>query len=163
MYVFLSEEWMLAARQIRERYEPDLPDVTMTVRINQVITDVPFGEGVINAYVDTSDGGLALELGELDEPDAVLMVDYHTAHAMIVEQDPAIVMQSFMAGKIKVQGDMMKLMAMQTAMPSNEFTLQVSEEIKAITIAPEPPAAPAVDTVDEAAGDEDVDEDVDDD
>ena len=143
---------MLAARQIRERYEPDLPDVTMTVRINQVITDVPFGEGVINAYVDTSDGGLALELGELDEPDAVLVVDYHTAHAMIVEQDPAIVMQSFMAGKIKVQGDMMKLMAMQTAMPSNEFTLQVSEEIKAITIAPEPRAV--ADEVDVADGDD---------
>ena len=29
-------------------------------------------------------------------------------------------MQAFMSGKIKVQGDMMKLMAMQTAMPDDE-------------------------------------------
>jgi hypothetical protein len=145
MYVFLSDEWMAAAREIRERYEGDLPEVTMSVRINQVITDVPFGEGTINAYVDTSDGGLVLELGELDQPDAVLVLDYHTAKAMIVDQDPTVAMQSFLAGKIKVQGDMMKLMAMQTAMPSNEFSAKVAAEIQAITADipddPEPDAA----------------------
>ena len=52
---------------------------------------------------------------------------------MIVDQDPTVAMQSFMAGKIKVQGDMMKLMAMQTAMPSNEFSAKVAAEIQAIT------------------------------
>ncbi len=153
MYVFLSDEWMVAAREIRGRYESDLPEVTVTVRINQVITDVPFGEGTIHAYVDTSEGGVTLELGELDEADAVLVVDYHTAHAMIVEQDPAVVMQSFLAGRIKVQGDMMKLMAMQTAMPSNEFSLQVAEEIKAITLEPEPRAVAEPTTDDDSSDD----------
>ena len=38
-----------------------------------------------------------------------------------------------MAGKIKVQGDMMKMMAMQTAIPSNEFTDTIAAEIKSIT------------------------------
>ena len=38
-----------------------------------------------------------------------------------------------MSGKITVQGDMMKLMAMQTAMPTDEASRQISEEIKAIT------------------------------
>ena len=124
---------MTAAHEIRDRYHDDLPEITVSVRINQVITDVPFGDGVVNAYVDTSDGEFHLELGELDEPDAVLMVDYDTAKAMMVDQDPTIVMQSFMAGKIKVQGDMMKLMAMQTAMPANEFSEQVAAEIREIT------------------------------
>lgn len=133
MYAFLSDEWMTAAREIRERYSEQLPEVTMSVRINQVITEVPFGDGTVSAYVDTSDGALVLELGELDEPDAVLMTDYHTARAMIVDQDPTIAMQSFMAGKIKVQGDMMKLMAMQTSMPANEFSEQLAAEIQAIT------------------------------
>ena len=155
MYVFLSDEWMDAAREIRQRYESDLPEITMTVRINQVITDVPFGEGTVNAYVDTSDGDLTLELGELDEPDAVLMVDYHTAHAMLIERDPAIVMQSFMAGKIRVQGDMMKIMAMQTTMPTNEFSERVAAEIQAITLEPEPPAADEADEVVDDAGDGD--------
>ena len=73
------------------------------------------------------------DLGELDEPDAVMMTDYETARAMIVDRDPAIAMQSFMAGKIHVQGDMMKLMALQTAVPANEFSEQVAEELAAIT------------------------------
>ena len=136
---------MVAAREIRERYEGDLPDVTTVVRINQVITDVPFGEGTVNAYVDTTEGSLVLELGELDEPDAVLVVDYHTARAMIVDQDPTVAMQAFLSGRIKVQGDMMKLMAMQTSMPSNEFSQKVADEIRAITADPEPVDDPVAD------------------
>ena len=66
-------------------------------------------------------------------PDVTMTTDYLTAKAMVVDQDPAVVMQSFMAGKLTVQGDMMKMMAMQTAIPSNEFTDTVAEEIKAIT------------------------------
>jgi putative sterol carrier protein len=52
---------------------------------------------------------------------------------MFVDQDQAIAMQAFMSGKIKVQGDMMKMMAMQTAIPSNEATELIADEIKAIT------------------------------
>jgi putative sterol carrier protein len=135
MYDFLSDEWMAAAREIRERYEGDLPDVTIDVRINQVITDVPFGDGVINAYIDTSNGSLELELGELAEPDAVLMIDYATAKAMVVERDPAVVMQAFLEGRIRVQGDMMKLMAMQATAAAHETEAagQVADEIRAIT------------------------------
>lgn len=133
MHVFLSDDWMDAAHEIRERYHDDLPEIAISVRINQIITDVPFGDGTINAYIDTSEGEFSLELGELDEPDAVLMTDYDTAKAMMVGQDPTVAMQSFMAGKIKVQGDMMKLMAIQTALPSNEFSEQVAAEIRAIT------------------------------
>ncbi|HEY5663978.1 MAG TPA: SCP2 sterol-binding domain-containing protein [Ilumatobacter sp.] len=133
MHVFLSDEWMVAAHEIRERYETELPEITVSVRINQVITEVPFGDGTVHAYVDTSAGSFRLELGQLDEPDAVLMTDYATAKAMLVDQDPTVAMQSFMAGRIKVQGDMMKLMAMQTAMPANDFTAQLAAEIQAIT------------------------------
>ncbi len=42
-------------------------------------------------------------------------------------------MQAFMTGKIKVQGDMMKIMAMGTAVPQTEVTDKISAEIKAIT------------------------------
>jgi hypothetical protein len=134
MFLFLSEEWITAAREIRTRFEDDLPDVTVSVRINQVITDVPFGEGTLSAFIDTSDGSLVFELGELDEPDAVMMTDYETARAIFVDRDPAIAMQSFLSGKIRVQGDMMKLMAMQTAVPATEVSERVAEEIAAITL-----------------------------
>jgi len=133
MYTFLSDEWMQATQAIREKYESQLPPVTVSIRINQVITDVPFGEGTINAYIDTSSGAFVFDVGELDEPDAVMKTDYDTARALIVDRDPAVAMQSFMAGKIQVQGDMMKLMALQTAVPQNEFSEQVAEEIASIT------------------------------
>jgi putative sterol carrier protein len=133
MYVFLTDEWMDAARELRAKYADRMPDVTIEVKINQVVTEVPFGEGTIRAYIDSSDGNLDLELGELEEPDVTLTTDYETAKAMVVDQDPAIVMQSFMAGKITVQGDMMKLMAMQMAVPVNEASIELAAELQSIT------------------------------
>ena len=134
MYEFLSDEWIVAAREIRSRYQGELPAVAVSVRINQVITDVPFGDGTISAYVDTSSGSLELDVGELDEPDAVLVLDYETAKAMLVDRDPAVVMQSFMEGRMKVQGDMMKLMAMQAAVPEDERAEALAAEIQSITL-----------------------------
>jgi hypothetical protein len=130
---FLSAEWMAAAKEIRSRYEDQVPNITLSVRINQVVTDVPFGDGTITSYFDTSSGEVAMDLGEVESPDATITTDYLTAKALFVDGDQAIAMQAFMAGKIKVQGDMMKLMAMQTAMPQDEISKQIADEIKAIT------------------------------
>jgi hypothetical protein len=130
---FLSAEWMAAAKEIRSKYEDQVPTITLSVRINQVVTDVPFGEGTVTSYFDTSSGDVDMELGELDSPDATITTDYTTAKAMFVDGDQAVAMQAFMAGKIKVQGDMMKIMAIQTAMPQDEISKQIADEIKAIT------------------------------
>ena len=130
---FLSAEWMAAAKEVRSKYEGQVPNITLSVRINQVVTDVPFGEGTVTSYFDTSSGDVDMDLGELDSPDATITTDYVTAKAMFVDGDQAVAMQAFMAGKIKVQGDMMKIMAIQTAMPQDEITKQIADEIKAIT------------------------------
>ncbi len=130
---FLSDEWMAAAKEIREKYADQVPAVTAVLRINQVVTDVPFGDGEVRSFIDTSAGSMSMDLGELDTPDATITTDYTTAKALFVDQDQAATMQAFMSGKIKVQGDMMKIMSMQTAIPSNEVTDKISEEIKAIT------------------------------
>ena len=74
-----------------------------------------------------------MELGDLDEPDATITIDYDTAKAMFVDQDQAVAMQAFMSGKIVVQGDMMKMMALQTAMPTTEVSEKIAEEVRAIT------------------------------
>jgi putative sterol carrier protein len=132
-HAFLSEEWVAATKDIRDKYADQVPPVTASIRINQVVTDVPFGDGEIKSYIDTSSGQMLMELGELDSPDATVTTDYATAKALFVDQDQAASMQAFMSGKIKVQGDMMKLMAMQTAMPTDEASQQIAAEIKAIT------------------------------
>jgi putative sterol carrier protein len=130
---FLSEEWMAAAREIREKYKDEAPMITLSIKINQVVTDVPFGEGTVKSFMDTSSGEMVMDLGELPDADATVTTDYATAKAIFVNQDQAAGMQAFMSGKIKVVGDMMKVMGMQTAIPQTDITKVVAEEIKNIT------------------------------
>ncbi|CAB4588203.1 unannotated protein [freshwater metagenome] len=132
-FPFLSEEWMDAAKAIRAKYQDQAPKITAVIRINQVITDVPFGEGTVKSYMDTSSGDMEVELGELENPDATVTTDWATARAIFALNDQAAAMQAFMGGKIKVAGDMMKMMALQTQMPQTDITAKVAEEIKAIT------------------------------
>ena len=42
-------------------------------------------------------------------------------------------MQAFLSGKVKVEGDMTKMMQMQIAMPKDDLAVQVAAEIMAIT------------------------------
>ena len=59
---FLSEEWMAAAREIREKYKDEAPMITFSIKINQVVTDVPFGEGTVKSFMDTSSGEMVMDL-----------------------------------------------------------------------------------------------------
>jgi len=130
---FLSESRIEAARDIRHRYSGDVPVIDVVVRINVITTKVPFGDGSISAYIDTSNGSLEMELGSIDDSDLTVTTDYETARKLFVEQDPTASMQAFMAGRIKVEGDITRLMVMQTSLPQTETTEAVAAEIKAIT------------------------------
>ena len=130
---FLSDAWIEAARDIRHRHAGSVPAIEASIRINVITNKVPFGEGTIRAYIDTSSGTLDMELGELDAPDLTITTDYETARALFVDQDPTASMQAFMSGKIKVEGDITKLMMMQTAIPQTDVSVEVAEEIKRIT------------------------------
>ena len=135
-HAFLSPEWMSEAKAIREKYAADAAKVATSIRMNLVITDVPdevSSGDTVHAYLDTSSGDIQLELGELETPDLTVTTDHATARAIFVEQDQAAGMQAFMAGKIKVQGDMMKMMAMQTSMPQDDVAKTIATEIKGIT------------------------------
>ncbi|MEY3681141.1 MAG: hypothetical protein RL547_1754, partial [Actinomycetota bacterium] len=80
-----------------------------------------------------SSGDMQMDLGSLETADATVTTDWATARAMFAIGDQAAAMQAFMTGKIKVEGDMMKIMSMQTAVPQNDVTLKIAEEIKGIT------------------------------
>ncbi|MDQ1403625.1 MAG: hypothetical protein QOG03_1941 [Actinomycetota bacterium] len=131
-YPFLSEEWMAEAKKIREEYKGKTPAVAHAVKMNQVITAVPFGEGTINAHMDTSSGEMEMDTGHLDTADVTVTLDYDTAKAIFVDGNPQAGMQAFMAGKIKVEGDMTKLMAMQQSAP-DATSLELAGKIKEIT------------------------------
>ena len=131
-YQFLSDEWVAEAKKIREEYKGKTPPPVHIIKMNQVITDVPFGSGSIDAHLDTSSGEVELDLGHLDEADLKVTLDYETAKAILVDGNPQAGMQAFMAGKIKVEGDMTKLMAMQAG-PPDPSAAEVSKKIQDIT------------------------------
>lgn len=129
---FLSDEWLDAAKSIREEYAGKTQPPAHAVRMNQIITEVPFGEGTIEAHMDTSDGEMTMDMGHLENPDLTVTLDYPTAKAILVDGNPQAGMQAFMAGKIKVQGDMTKMMAMQSGTP-DPTQAEIAAKIKEIT------------------------------
>ena len=65
------------------------------------------------------DGGKIIK-GSSANAKTTLNMDAETLRKVFLEFDMAAAMQAFMTGKIKVQGDMSQLMALQTAKPSQE-------------------------------------------
>lgn len=137
-YPFLSDEWIAEARKIRaEMADAEAAtDVTATtVRMNQVITEVPFGSGRLDAHLDTSSGTLEMETGHLENPDVTVTLDYETAKAIFVDGTLDAGMRAFMEGKVRVQGDMAKLIAalQQLAPPDPGAVNQAQARIRDIT------------------------------
>ncbi len=138
-YPFLSDDWIAEARKIRAEFaaSPDheAPAAPASVRMNQVITEVPFGGGKLDAHLDTSSGTLEMETGHLDDPDCTVTLDYETAKAIFVEGTLEKGMKAFMDGKIRVQGDMAKLIAalQQLAPPDASAVDEAQDRIRAIT------------------------------
>ena len=135
MAQFLSDEWMDAAMKIREEHSGGGGAAPASVRMNMVIIDCPDGigaDGSVDAHMDTSSGQLEMDKGHLENPELTVTVDYATAKAIFVDQNPQAGMQAFMAGKIKVQGDMTKLMAMQQGSP-DPAQAEIAAAISAIT------------------------------
>lgn len=134
-YEFLSDGWIDAAKAIRDEAGGGgaPPHV---VKMNLVITDAPDSAGLeggtFEGHIDTTDGELRMDKGHLDAPDLTVTVDYETAKAIFVEQNPQAGMQAFMSGKVNVVGDITKLMAMQTAAPDPQAQV-IASRIKDIT------------------------------
>ncbi|MGH9305405.1 MAG: SCP2 sterol-binding domain-containing protein [Acidimicrobiales bacterium] len=131
-YPFLSDEWIAEARKLREEFRGNATPPAHMVKMNQVITEVPFGSGTIDAHMDTTSGEMELELGHMEGADLKVTLDYGTAKAIFIEGNAQAGMQAFMAGRIKVEGDMAKLMAMQ-ASGADPAAAEMSARIQEIT------------------------------
>jgi SCP-2 sterol transfer family protein len=114
---FLTDEWVTRARQLRQELDGQLPPSPVPARINLVVTDVPFGPGELPAHLDTTKG-FELDTGHLDDPEVTLTLGYALAKELLVEGNLQAGMQAFMAGQLKVEGDMTKLMGLQTQLVS---------------------------------------------
>ncbi len=131
-YQFLSEEWLIEARSIRAEYDGKGAIIDQSIRMNLVIGTVPFGEGTVQAHVDTSSGELVLDTGHIEAVDLTVTLDYDVAKAILVEGNPQAGIQAFMSGKIRVEGDIAKLMALQTMTP-DPAAVEIGSRIMAMT------------------------------
>jgi putative sterol carrier protein len=135
-YPFLSEEWTSAAKALESQLGEDpaagVTTPAQSIRMNLVVTEVPFGGADVEAHLDTSSGQIKLDLGHLETPELKVTLDYATAKAILVDGNFQAGMQAFMQGKVKVEGDMSKLLQLQAG-PSDPRAAELAAKIKAIT------------------------------
>lgn len=132
MHEFLSPEWVAAAAEIRSRYADQAP-ITISVRINLEVTDTPLGDDPVLAHIDTTSGQFLFELGHVDGAETGVLTDYEVAKAMVLGAEPAALMQAFMAGRVRINGDMTRLLALQANLPQGDLADRVAAELAAIT------------------------------
>jgi len=125
-YEFLSDEWMDAIEALRAE-APEPPAATKDLVLNLVVTDTPFGER--EAHM----AGGQFERGLHDSAPTKLTVPYEVAKSVFIAGDQQAAMQAFMSGKIKVEGDMSKLMAMQAGGAPTPEQAAFQEKIKDLT------------------------------
>ena len=95
---FLSDDWLAEARRMGQEYAEGLDAGEYLIRMNQVITNVPFGDGTLHTHIDSSSGTMEMETGHLEEPDVTVTLDYETARSIFVEGNRDAGLQAFMAG-----------------------------------------------------------------
>jgi len=106
---FLSDEWFAVVEKLVEDHGAEVP-AHQNVSVNLVITGSPFGDER-HMHMGTRDGKGNWGLGLVDGADVTLTTDYDTAKDVFVSGNAQAGMQAFMAGKVKAQGDITKLMA----------------------------------------------------
>jgi putative sterol carrier protein len=114
MAVFLTDNWFEEVEKMgNEAGELNLPPALENMVINLKVTD---GDEVIESHFAN---GL-LHKGLNAEATTTLLLDRNTLQSIITDFDMNEIMGAFMSGKIRVEGDMSQLMALQTARPSDE-------------------------------------------
>jgi len=110
-YQFLSDEWFGEVKSLIDQHGTgDAP--AQDIMVNLVISDTPF-DADKEMHMGSKGGTPDWGDGHTDGADVTLTLDYETAKNIFISGDQQAGMQAFMAGKIKVQGDMTKLMMMQ--------------------------------------------------
>lgn len=131
-FAFLSDEWTEAVRRLHDEVLTEPVQSEHGVRMNLVLTDSPLSQSVLDAHLDTSSGDLVVDTGHLESPDLTVTVDYETAKAILVEGDTQAAMQAFMSGRIRIDGDVSQLLALQHT-PVDPVHQELARRIREIT------------------------------
>ncbi len=128
-FEFLSDEWFARVDELMAAAgDLQIPLAMKAVAVNVTITGVPGAAGG-ESRLFLKDG-LFLR-GHQDAP-TTLTLDVGLARRIFIDADAAAGVQAFLAGEIKVDGDLAQLVAMQTVEPSAPQQ-QLTRQIAAIT------------------------------
>ena len=124
-HTFLSDAWLEEVKKLIDEagVEPSADAIT----VNMVVTGGPEGDRELHMAGGSFGAGLVA-----DAP-TKLTVPYDVARNMFINGDQSAAMQAFMSGQIKVEGDMSKLMAMQSSGGGGADQAAMQEKLKAIT------------------------------
>lgn len=111
MAKFLTKEWLealIVTVNAHEGFMSKIADIDLTLQFE--VPDAP--EGTESTYhMQIVDGRLAAAAGPAEAPDATITNDYDTAAA--ISKGDLNTQMAFMTGKLKVSGNMAKLMMNQ--------------------------------------------------
>lgn len=114
MAQFLTDEWFQQVATLTEQAgELNLPANLANLAINFIISEQ-------NQQVELNLSGALLSKGLSERAKTTLRLEQNLFRTIFLEFDTASAMTAFMMGKIKIEGDMMQLMALQSAKPSTE-------------------------------------------
>ncbi len=130
-YEFLSSEWINAVRALRDDVDVSTIEAPISISLNITVTQAPSGAAT-TAHVDTTSGVPLMEEGHLEQAELHVTIDYLTARTLFVGGNPAAAMTALMEGKIRVDGDASKLIALQSANASPE-AVAIAQRIRAFT------------------------------
>lgn len=115
MAAFLSEEWFAKVAELTAAAgNLNVPAALANLALNLTVSGLPQGN------VDIALNGGNFQRGHVDGAGTKLTLPADLLRKIFLEGDQAAGMQGFMSGQIKVEGDMSKLMALQSARPSDE-------------------------------------------
>jgi putative sterol carrier protein len=104
-YQFLSDAWFDEAEKLIREHTTTAPPTNLLMNL-----EVADGDRTIQFFVGSKDGEALFGKGAADGADLTMSTDIETARQVFVANDQQAGMQAFMAGKVRVQGDMTKLM-----------------------------------------------------
>ncbi len=126
MAKYLTQEWLDEGRELAKG-QPDRPGAS--AKMQYVLSGGPDGE--LKYYWVLEDGKLLeSQLGEIDEPDFTMSMSYDDS--VLVQKGELDVNAAFMQGRVKVAGNMGKLMQLMPLTNSPEYKA-LQEQISGIT------------------------------
>ncbi len=126
-YPFLSDAWFDAADKLIREHDAGAPPTNLVMNL-----EVSDGDRTVAFHMGSKDGQTLFGKGPVEGADLTLSTDIDTAREVFVSGNQQAGMQAFMAGKVRVQGDMTKLMMAQAG-GGGGASPALTEALQAIT------------------------------